>query len=85
VNALEENRRHLFHDALAWKVHLSVLKIGGPRHRQIATEVALFGALAASGLHEQTLGHYCFSTQSNQSKSPAIAPSSSSSVILTRY
>ncbi len=23
VNALEENRRHLFHDALAWEVHLS--------------------------------------------------------------
>ena len=50
VNALEENRRHLFHDALAWEVHLSILKIEGPRHRQIATEAAL---LAARGLHER--------------------------------
>ena len=52
-NALEENRRHLFHDALAWEVHLYVLKIKGPRHRQIATEGALLGALAVRGLHER--------------------------------
>jgi hypothetical protein len=40
VNAWEENRRHLFHDALVWEVHLSVLKIEGPRHRQLATKGA---------------------------------------------
>ena len=45
--------RHLFHDVLAWEVHLSVLKIEGPRHRQIATEGPLPGALAALGLHER--------------------------------
>jgi hypothetical protein len=53
VNALDENRRHLFHDALAWEVHLSILKIEGPRHRQIATEGALLGELAARGLHDR--------------------------------
>src|SRR5579863_9902417 len=53
VNALEENRRHLFQDTLAWEVHLSVLKIEGPRHRQIVTEGALLGELAARGLHER--------------------------------
>jgi hypothetical protein len=53
VNALDASHRHLFHDALAWEVHLSTLQIEGPRHRQIATEGALLGELAARGLHER--------------------------------
>lgn len=53
VNALGVNRRHLFQDALAWEVHLSAVKIEGPRHRQIATEGALLGELAERGLHER--------------------------------
>jgi hypothetical protein len=53
VNALDENRRRLLHDALAWEVHLSAVKIEGPRHRQIATEGALLGELAERGLHER--------------------------------
>lgn len=53
VNALDKNRRQLLHGGLAWEVHLSALKIEGPRHRQIATEGALLGELAARGLHER--------------------------------
>jgi hypothetical protein len=53
VNALDDNRRHLFHEALAWEVHLSAVQIEGQRHRQIATEGALLGELAARGLHER--------------------------------
>ena len=53
VHALDENRRQLFHDTLAWEVHLSAAKIEGPRHRQIATEGALLGELAERGLHER--------------------------------
>src|SRR5271154_101080 len=36
VNALHDNRRQLFHDTLAWEVHLSAVQIEGQRHRQIA-------------------------------------------------
>jgi len=53
VNALDANRRHLFHDARAWEVHLSAVQIEVERHRQIATEGALLGELAARGLHER--------------------------------
>jgi hypothetical protein len=53
VNALDDNRRHLFPDALAWEVHLSAVRIEGQRHRQIATEGALLGELAERGLHER--------------------------------
>lgn len=53
VKALEENRRHLLNDALAWEVHMSAVKIEGPRYRQIATEGALLGELAERGLHER--------------------------------
>ena len=42
VNALEANRRHLFQGALAWEVHLSAVQIEVERHRQIATEGALW-------------------------------------------
>jgi hypothetical protein len=34
-------------------MHLSAVKIEGPRHRQIATEGALLGELATRGLHER--------------------------------
>src|SRR5271167_1800382 len=53
VNALDADRRHLFHDALAWEVHLSAVQIEVERHRQIATEGALLGELAERGLHER--------------------------------
>jgi hypothetical protein len=53
VKALDENRRHLLHDALAWEVHLNAVQIEGQRHRQIATEGALLGELAERGLHER--------------------------------
>jgi hypothetical protein len=53
VNTLDANRRHLFHDLLAWEVHLSAVQIEGQRHRQIATEGALLGELAERGLHER--------------------------------
>jgi hypothetical protein len=53
VNALDDNRRRLFHDTLAWEVHLSAVQIQMERHRQIATEGALLGELAERGLHER--------------------------------
>jgi len=53
VKALDDYRRYLFHDVLAWEVHLSAVQIEGPRHRRIATEGALLGELAARGLHER--------------------------------
>jgi hypothetical protein len=53
LNALRDHAQPFTADAEAWQAHLSALAIELDRHRQIATEGALIGLLAARGLDER--------------------------------